>query len=66
MVDTPRPGPLAQFQDPIGVVTTKRWNRRKGRHTRAKPRGQNRGRLQSVGWISRKTLASGRGRIFFL
>jgi hypothetical protein len=54
MVDTPRPGPLAQFQDSIGVVTTEDETHGKGKKARAKPRREIAGHLQSVGWMSRQ------------
>jgi hypothetical protein len=55
MVDTPRPGPLAKFQDSIGVVTTVKM-KPTGRADKPEqnPSSEIGGHLQKVGWISRQ------------
>jgi|SRR5580698_1167518 hypothetical protein len=62
MVDTPRPGPLAQFEDPIGVATTQEGQTHPSKTSRTRA-----GAL-TVQWAgSRERISlSGRGRTFFL
>ena len=68
MVDTPRPGPLAKFQDSIGVVTTEKMKPTGRQTSQSKPFERNPGALTDSGLdVETKIFsASGRGRTFFL
>jgi hypothetical protein len=59
-------GPLAQFQDSIGVVTPEDETHGKGKKARAKPRREIGGIYSQWAGCRERNLASGRGRIFFL